>query len=137
MELRNYEYNTKYNENLLNETDSFENVGAIPANTKLQITLSTVDKPEKVRCYFMFSVENCLSSFLVHCIYLIYFHYRMTIYVFIYIYTHKFLYRNSRMLLSRNFFFFRLSPRVVPKLFSISRYFGRVISAFEVGRSSS
>lgn len=48
MELKNYEYNTKYNENLLNETESFENVGAIPASTKLQIALSTVEKTEKV-----------------------------------------------------------------------------------------
>lgn len=48
MELKNYEYNTKYNENLLNETQSFENVGAIPASTKLQIALSTVEKTEKV-----------------------------------------------------------------------------------------
>lgn len=48
MELKNYEYNSKYNENLLNETESFENVGAIPANTKLQLALSTVDKVEKV-----------------------------------------------------------------------------------------
>lgn len=48
MELKNYEYNSKYNDNLLNETDSFENVGAIPASTKVQIALSSVDKPENV-----------------------------------------------------------------------------------------
>lgn len=48
MELKNYEYNTKYNDNILNESDSFENNGAIPANTKIQIALSTMEKLEQV-----------------------------------------------------------------------------------------
>lgn len=53
LELKNYEYNSKYNENLLNETESFENVGAIPASTKLQISLSNVEKAEKV-CFVLY-----------------------------------------------------------------------------------
>lgn len=58
MELKNFEYNNKYNENLLNETESFENVGAIPANTKLQIALSTVEETQKVSSKTTYNVEN-------------------------------------------------------------------------------
>lgn len=49
MELKHYENNTKYNENVLNETESYENSGVIPANTRLQIAISTEEKSEKVR----------------------------------------------------------------------------------------
>lgn len=60
MELKNYEYNSKYNENLINETENFENVGAIPANTKLQIFLNNAENAEKVRfvLYYYFSIRN-------------------------------------------------------------------------------
>nr|CAH7736700.1 unnamed protein product [Callosobruchus chinensis] len=41
MELKQYEYNMRYNENAMNETETYENSGVIPANTRLQIAINT------------------------------------------------------------------------------------------------
>ncbi|XP_066249120.1 Bardet-Biedl syndrome 2 protein-like [Euwallacea similis] len=41
MELRHYENNSKYNNNVLNEVDSFESTGVIPSSTRLQIVVTT------------------------------------------------------------------------------------------------
>lgn len=43
MELKHYENNTKFNENVINHTESYENSGVIPANTRLQIGITTDD----------------------------------------------------------------------------------------------
>uniref|UniRef100_A0A6P7FNM8 Bardet-Biedl syndrome 2 protein homolog n=1 Tax=Diabrotica virgifera virgifera TaxID=50390 RepID=A0A6P7FNM8_DIAVI len=41
MELKHYDVNTKYNENIFYETESYENSGVIPANTRLELAIST------------------------------------------------------------------------------------------------
>ncbi|KAJ8947859.1 hypothetical protein NQ318_010005 [Aromia moschata] len=43
MELKHYSTNAKYNENAMHETESYENSGVIPANTRLQIAINTND----------------------------------------------------------------------------------------------
>ncbi|KAJ8927775.1 hypothetical protein NQ314_019724 [Rhamnusium bicolor] len=53
MELKHYENNTKYNENILNETESYENSGVIPASTRLQIAINTNDTSKKATEVFI------------------------------------------------------------------------------------
>ncbi|CAG9855973.1 unnamed protein product [Phyllotreta striolata] len=47
MELRHYDTNAKFNENLFYEPESFENGGVIPASTRLEISVSTNDADPK------------------------------------------------------------------------------------------
>lgn len=49
MELKHYDTNTKYNENIFYETESYENSGVIPASTRLEIAINTNDTDPKVR----------------------------------------------------------------------------------------
>ncbi|CAH1163465.1 unnamed protein product, partial [Phaedon cochleariae] len=58
MELKHYESNTKYNDDVMNETDSYESCGVIPANTKLQITINTNDKTETPFIEIYLSTNN-------------------------------------------------------------------------------
>lgn len=48
MELKHYENNTNFNENAMNHPESYENSGVIPANTRLQIAITTNDTDSKV-----------------------------------------------------------------------------------------
>ncbi|XP_057662822.1 Bardet-Biedl syndrome 2 protein homolog [Diorhabda carinulata] len=43
MELKQYDTNNKYNENIFHETESYENSGVIPASTRLELAISTND----------------------------------------------------------------------------------------------
>ncbi|CAH0550808.1 unnamed protein product [Brassicogethes aeneus] len=49
MELKHYENNTKYNETVTNQTESFESQGVIPANTRLQIAINTNEGKPNVK----------------------------------------------------------------------------------------
>lgn len=51
MELKHYENNTKYNEEAVTQEHSFDNVGVIPANTRLQVAIATNEEDkQKVIC---------------------------------------------------------------------------------------
>ncbi|KAJ8925470.1 hypothetical protein NQ315_009304 [Exocentrus adspersus] len=58
MELKHYEGNTRYNENVLNETESYENSGVIPASTRLQIAVNTDDTTPKPHIEVYISTNN-------------------------------------------------------------------------------
>lgn len=47
LELKHYENNTKYNENVYNQMESYESNGVIPANTRLQIGITTSEEKSK------------------------------------------------------------------------------------------
>ncbi|KAJ3649377.1 hypothetical protein Zmor_021125 [Zophobas morio] len=47
LELKHYDNNTKYNENAINQMESYENNGVIPANTRLQIGIATSEEDSK------------------------------------------------------------------------------------------
>ncbi|XP_030766651.1 Bardet-Biedl syndrome 2 protein homolog [Sitophilus oryzae] len=60
MELKHYESNIKYNFNSGNQTDSFEDSGVIPSNTRLQIIVNTnlEDKHQKPHVEVYISTNN-------------------------------------------------------------------------------
>lgn len=63
LELKHYENNAKYNENPLNQMESYESNGVIPANTRLQIGIATSDnKSKNVRLINNF----CFKLFIWH-----------------------------------------------------------------------
>lgn len=47
LELKHYENNSKYNENAMNQMESYESDGVIPANTRLQIGIATSEEKSK------------------------------------------------------------------------------------------
>nr|XP_023024753.1 Bardet-Biedl syndrome 2 protein homolog [Leptinotarsa decemlineata] len=58
MELKHYETNARINENIGNLEDSYENSGIIPADTRLQMVISTNDKAKKPHVELFLSTNN-------------------------------------------------------------------------------
>ncbi|CAH1100216.1 unnamed protein product [Psylliodes chrysocephalus] len=58
MELKHYDTNTKYNENIFYETESYENSGVIPASTRLEIAINTNDTDPKPHVELSLSTNN-------------------------------------------------------------------------------
>ncbi|KAJ8980337.1 hypothetical protein NQ317_008045 [Molorchus minor] len=58
MELKHYEVNNKFNEDVVYETDSFENRGVIPANTRLQMEIKANDMAKKPHVQISLSTNN-------------------------------------------------------------------------------
>ncbi|KAG5882213.1 hypothetical protein JTB14_024725 [Gonioctena quinquepunctata] len=57
MELQHYEKNARINENIENSLDSYESSGTIPADTRLQMIISTNDKAKKALVGYAHSVQ--------------------------------------------------------------------------------
>ncbi|KAG5882214.1 hypothetical protein JTB14_024725 [Gonioctena quinquepunctata] len=58
MELQHYEKNARINENIENSLDSYESSGTIPADTRLQMIISTNDKAKKPHVELFLSTNN-------------------------------------------------------------------------------